>query len=78
MQTVIVVAPILVPNVPEGHGVHKDIPCSELYVPLGHEVQDELPGVEEYVPAAHSVQDVFEVAPNAELHVPEGQIEQDV
>jgi hypothetical protein len=49
-----------------------------LNVPLGHEVQDELPGVEEYVPAAHSVQDVFEVAPNAELLVPEGQIEQDV
>ena len=47
-------------------------------MPIGHEVQEELPGVEEYVPAAHSVQDVFEVAPNVELRVPEGQSEQDV
>ena len=78
MQTVIVVASTLVPNVPEGQGVHKDIPCSALYVPLGHEVQEELPGVEEYVPAAHSVQDVFEVAPNVELRVPEGQGVHDV
>jgi hypothetical protein len=41
-------------------------------------MQTELPVLVMYVPALHSMQDVFEVAPNVELRVPEGQGVQDV
>ena len=56
VQTVLLVAPIMLEYDPAGHVVHEEEPTVDEYDPAGHAVQlFAVPVVDEYVPRSHGV-----------------------